>query len=51
MPADIDAFKRLADTYKLKLIEDAACQQGLLTKEGKSVVTRSWLFFHYTREK
>ncbi|HET6996614.1 MAG TPA: DegT/DnrJ/EryC1/StrS family aminotransferase [Chitinophagaceae bacterium] len=28
MPADIDAFKRLADTYKLKLIEDAACAAG-----------------------
>ncbi len=28
MPADIDAFKRLADKYKLKLIEDAACAAG-----------------------
>jgi perosamine synthetase len=28
MPADIDAFKRLADTYNLKLIEDAACAAG-----------------------
>jgi len=28
MPADIDAFERLADTYNLKLIEDAACAAG-----------------------
>jgi len=28
MPADIDAFQRLADKYKLKLIEDAACAAG-----------------------
>jgi dTDP-4-amino-4,6-dideoxygalactose transaminase len=28
MPADIDAFNRLADTYNLKLIEDAACAAG-----------------------
>lgn len=28
MPADIEAFTRLADKYKLKLIEDAACAAG-----------------------
>jgi dTDP-4-amino-4,6-dideoxygalactose transaminase len=28
MPADIDAFKRLADKHNLKLIEDAACAAG-----------------------
>ncbi len=28
MPADIDAFQRLAEKYKLKLIEDAACAAG-----------------------
>ena len=28
MPADIDAFKKLADKHNLKLIEDAACAAG-----------------------
>jgi dTDP-4-amino-4,6-dideoxygalactose transaminase len=28
MPADIDAFKKLADKHGLKLIEDAACAAG-----------------------
>jgi perosamine synthetase len=28
MPADIDAFTKLADKYNLKLIEDAACAAG-----------------------
>jgi dTDP-4-amino-4,6-dideoxygalactose transaminase len=35
MPADIDAFKRLADTYKLKLIEDAACAAGSAYQNAK----------------
>ncbi|HLG39219.1 MAG TPA: DegT/DnrJ/EryC1/StrS family aminotransferase [Chitinophagaceae bacterium] len=35
MPADIDAFKRLADTYKLKLIEDAACAAGSAYQSAK----------------
>ncbi|MDP4260892.1 MAG: DegT/DnrJ/EryC1/StrS family aminotransferase [Bacteroidota bacterium] len=35
MPADIDAFKRLADTYKLKLIEDAACAAGSAYQTAK----------------
>jgi perosamine synthetase len=35
MPADIDAFKRLADKYKLKLIEDAACAAGSAYQNAK----------------
>jgi len=35
MPADIDAFKRLADTYNLKLIEDAACAAGSAYQNAK----------------
>jgi perosamine synthetase len=35
MPADIDAFKALAEKYKLKLIEDAACAAGSSYKGGK----------------
>lgn len=35
MPADIDAFKRLADKYKLKLIEDAACAAGSAYQTAK----------------
>lgn len=35
MPADIDAFKALAEKYNLKLIEDAACAIGSSYKEGK----------------
>ncbi len=35
MPADIDAFKRLADKYKLKLIEDAACAAGSAYQSAK----------------
>jgi perosamine synthetase len=35
MPADIDAFKRLADTYNLKLIEDAACAAGSAYQSAK----------------
>ena len=35
MPADIDAFQRLADTYKLKLIEDAACAAGSAYQTAK----------------
>ena len=35
MPADIDAFKRLADTYNLKLIEDAACAAGSAYQDKK----------------
>lgn len=35
MPADIDAFKRLADTYNLKLIEDAACAAGSAYQNSK----------------
>jgi len=35
MPADIDAFKKLADKYGLKLIEDAACAAGSSYKGAK----------------
>ena len=35
MPADIDAFKRLADKYNLKLIEDAACAAGSAYQNAK----------------
>jgi len=35
MPADIDAFKKLADKHNLKLIEDAACAAGSSYKGGK----------------
>jgi perosamine synthetase len=35
MPADIDAFQKLADKYNLKLIEDAACAAGSSYKGGK----------------
>jgi perosamine synthetase len=35
MPADIEAFKRLADTYNLKLIEDAACAAGSAYQSAK----------------
>jgi perosamine synthetase len=35
MPADIDAFKKLADKYKLLLIEDAACAAGSAYKGNK----------------
>jgi perosamine synthetase len=35
MPADIDAFHKLADKYNLKLIEDAACAAGSAYKGGK----------------
>lgn len=35
MPADINAFKKLADKYNLKLIEDAACAAGSAYQSGK----------------
>ncbi len=35
MPADIDAFKELAEKNNLKLIEDAACAAGSSYKGGK----------------
>ena len=35
MPADIDAFKKLAAKHELKLIEDAACAAGSSYKGGK----------------
>jgi dTDP-4-amino-4,6-dideoxygalactose transaminase len=35
MPADIDAFKELAEKHGLKLIEDAACAAGSAYKGGK----------------
>lgn len=35
MPADIDAFKALAEKYNLKLIEDAACAIGSEYKGAK----------------
>ena len=35
MPADIDAFRQLADKHGLKLIEDAACAAGSGYKGGK----------------
>ena len=35
MPADIDAFKELADKHNLKLIEDAACAAGSSYKGAK----------------
>lgn len=35
MPADIDAFRKLADKHNLKLIEDAACAAGCSYKDGK----------------
>jgi perosamine synthetase len=35
MPADIDAFQKLATKYNLKLIEDAACAAGSSYKGGK----------------
>jgi perosamine synthetase len=42
MPADIDAFKKLADKYNLKLIEDAACAAGSSYK-GKKIGSHSEL--------
>lgn len=35
LPADIDAFQKLASKYNLKLIEDAACAAGSSYKGGK----------------
>lgn len=35
MPADIDAFKQLAEKHNLKLIEDAACAAGSSYKGAK----------------
>lgn len=35
MPADIDAFQKLADMYGLKLIEDAACAAGSMYKGSR----------------
>lgn len=35
MPADIDAFRQLAEKHNLKLIEDAACAAGSAYKGGK----------------
>lgn len=35
MPADIDAFRKLAEKHNLKLIEDAACAAGSAYKGGK----------------
>ena len=35
MPADIDAFRELAQKHNLKLIEDAACAAGSSYKGGK----------------
>jgi dTDP-4-amino-4,6-dideoxygalactose transaminase len=35
MPADIDAFKELAEKHQLKLIEDAACAAGSAYKGSK----------------
>ena len=35
MPADIDAFKELADKHHIKLIEDAACAAGSSYKGSK----------------
>lgn len=35
MPADIDAFQKLASKYNLRLIEDAACAAGSSYKGGK----------------
>ncbi|MBC7947916.1 MAG: DegT/DnrJ/EryC1/StrS family aminotransferase [Chitinophagaceae bacterium] len=35
MPADIETFKRLAEKYKLKLIEDAACAAGSAYQSAK----------------
>ncbi|MEO5563755.1 MAG: DegT/DnrJ/EryC1/StrS family aminotransferase [Chitinophagaceae bacterium] len=35
MPADIDAFQKLAKKHNLKLIEDAACAAGSSYKAGK----------------
>ncbi len=35
MPADIDAFKKLAQKHNLKLIEDAACAAGSSYKGNK----------------
>ena len=40
MPADIDAFKSLAEKYDLKLIEDAACAAGSQYK-GKRIGSHS----------
>lgn len=40
MPADIDAFKSLAEKYDLKLIEDAACAAGSEYK-GKRIGSHS----------
>jgi len=42
MPADIDAFKVLAEKYNLKLIEDAACAIGSEYK-GKKIGSHSSL--------
>ena len=36
MPADIDAFRKLTDKYKIKLIEDAVCAIGFSYK-GKKI--------------
>ena len=40
MPADIDAFRKLTDKYKIKLIEDAACAIGSSYK-GKKIGSHS----------
>lgn len=42
MPADIDAFRKIADEHKLKLIEDAACAAGSSYK-GKKIGSHSEL--------
>lgn len=42
MPADIDAFQKLADKHGLKLIEDAACAAGSSYK-GKKIGSHSEL--------
>ncbi|MBL7762643.1 MAG: DegT/DnrJ/EryC1/StrS family aminotransferase [Chitinophagaceae bacterium] len=42
MPADIDAFKKLADKHNLKLIEDAACAAGSSYK-GRKIGSHSEL--------
>lgn len=42
MPADIDAFKSLAEKYNLELIEDAACAAGSEYK-GKKIGSHSEL--------
>jgi dTDP-4-amino-4,6-dideoxygalactose transaminase len=42
MPADIDAFQKLASKYNLKLIEDAACAAGS-SYNGKKIGSHSEL--------